>query len=294
MHAYLIMAHNGFDTLKKLICLLDDVRNDIYIHIDARADGFIESDFDGAAEYSKLHFIKRSTVFWADFSQTSAELDLLEAACEGGEYSYYHLLSGSDLPLKTQDEIHTFFEGRNDEFIGICPKEVPYSVNRLKYYHFLTGNRFYRKSKPLKGLDLILTKLQALFGINRLKGENIKVIDGWTWFSVTDDFARYIVSKRSYIEKIFSKSIASDELVMQTMIYNNPEFYSRIYDTKSLTKGSLRCIDWKRGRPYTFKNEDFEELINAEDVLFARKFDAEVDSLIIDRLFENIRDRQKK
>ena len=32
-HAFLIMAHNQFDLLEMLIKLLDDPRNDIYLHI---------------------------------------------------------------------------------------------------------------------------------------------------------------------------------------------------------------------------------------------------------------------
>lgn len=32
-HAYLIKAHHQFDLLEKLLWLLDDERNDIYIHI---------------------------------------------------------------------------------------------------------------------------------------------------------------------------------------------------------------------------------------------------------------------
>ena len=31
-HAYLIMAHNQFLTLKELVSVLDDSRNDIYVH----------------------------------------------------------------------------------------------------------------------------------------------------------------------------------------------------------------------------------------------------------------------
>lgn len=33
-HAYLIMAHHELKLLKVLITLLDDVRNDIYLHVD--------------------------------------------------------------------------------------------------------------------------------------------------------------------------------------------------------------------------------------------------------------------
>ena len=33
-HAYLILAHHEFGLLQTLIDCLDDVRNDIYVHID--------------------------------------------------------------------------------------------------------------------------------------------------------------------------------------------------------------------------------------------------------------------
>ena len=36
-HAYLILAHKNFGQLRKLIELLDDPRNDIFVHVDAKA-----------------------------------------------------------------------------------------------------------------------------------------------------------------------------------------------------------------------------------------------------------------
>lgn len=36
MHAYLIIAHNEFEVLQKLVGALDDPRNDIYIHFDKK------------------------------------------------------------------------------------------------------------------------------------------------------------------------------------------------------------------------------------------------------------------
>lgn len=35
-HAFLIMAHNEYDILNKLLLLLDDERNDIFIHYDKK------------------------------------------------------------------------------------------------------------------------------------------------------------------------------------------------------------------------------------------------------------------
>ena len=44
-------------------------------------------------------------------------MELLKAAIKGN-YDYYHLISGMDLPIKTQKEIHEFFENnKGKEFI---------------------------------------------------------------------------------------------------------------------------------------------------------------------------------
>ena len=37
-HAYLIMAHANIGQLSQLLLALDDPRNDIYLHIDAKSD----------------------------------------------------------------------------------------------------------------------------------------------------------------------------------------------------------------------------------------------------------------
>ena len=49
-------------------------------------------------------------VRWGDISVVDAEFALFDEAYRRGEYSYYHLLSGVDMPLKTQNYIHRFFE----------------------------------------------------------------------------------------------------------------------------------------------------------------------------------------
>ena len=38
-HAFLILAHNEFQILKILLSMLDDGRNDIYLHIDKKGKG---------------------------------------------------------------------------------------------------------------------------------------------------------------------------------------------------------------------------------------------------------------
>ena len=60
-HAYLIMAHNEFHILEKLILLLDDSRNDIYIHIDSKVKNFNFKYYEQLVKESNIYFIERVT-----------------------------------------------------------------------------------------------------------------------------------------------------------------------------------------------------------------------------------------
>ena len=52
----------------------------------------------------------------------------------------------------------------------------------------------------------------------------------------------------------------------------------------------MRLIDWNRGKPYTFRSSDYDELCES-DMLFARKFDASVDSEIIKSIEKKFSDK---
>lgn len=102
------MAHADWDLLKTLVSLLDYELNDIYIHIDAKVPA--ESIPAIACSRSNLYVLERRIpVAWGDISQIEAEYMLFEAAYNKAPYSYYHLLSGVDLPIKTKEQIYSFF-----------------------------------------------------------------------------------------------------------------------------------------------------------------------------------------
>ena len=127
-HAYLILAHNEFVILERLIQSIDDERNDIYIHFDGKLENY--------PVFQPLHaglFIltERIDVRWGDISVVDAEFALFDEAYRRGEYSYYHLLSGVDMPLKSQDYIHRFFvENKGKEFIGYYQGDMTTEIDR--------------------------------------------------------------------------------------------------------------------------------------------------------------------
>ena len=133
-NAFLILAHNEFEVLRRLVEALDDSRNDIYIHFDRKVDTIPDLN----TEYAGLTILKhRVSVNWGAPSMLEAEYALFETAVARGSYQYYHLLSGVDLPIKSQDYIHGFLD-RNDgkEFIGYTLLELtPSYVRKMQRWH---------------------------------------------------------------------------------------------------------------------------------------------------------------
>ena len=114
--------------------------------------------------------------------------------------------------------------------------------------------------------------------MNRLGALEGKIYKGPNWFSITHELAKYIVANKKRIRKHFSKSVCADEVVVQTLVMNS-KFKENVTDLK------IRHIDWKRGTPYTFRAEDYHELISTEG-LFARKFDEKIDLKIVDAIYD--------
>jgi hypothetical protein len=77
-HAYLITAYNNWKILKLLLSLLDDEHNDIYLHIDSKAN--MPKECINGLKHSKLFLIDSVDVRWADYSQVESILKLLTSA----------------------------------------------------------------------------------------------------------------------------------------------------------------------------------------------------------------------
>ena len=108
-HAYLLMVHNHEKQVEVLLSLLDNRNNDIYVHIDKKSKDITEDQLRKCINKSNIYFVNSMDVQWAGYSMIECELSLMENALKK-EYSYLHLLSGADLPVKSQKQIHDFFE----------------------------------------------------------------------------------------------------------------------------------------------------------------------------------------
>ena len=87
---------------------------------------------------------------------------MLFKAAAPQHYKYYHLLSGIDLPLKTQNEVHAFFDENNGKnYIDACI--APVFEFRVRYYHFfrnITGRSTAPIMLALRVFDTVCFELR--------------------------------------------------------------------------------------------------------------------------------------
>lgn len=272
-HAYLILAHNEVEVLSKLVSCLDDARIDIFIHWDAQSGQIPELKTDRAG----LFFTdERVAVNWGAFSMVEAEYVLFREASARGPYAYYHLISGVDLPIKTQNQIHDFFD-RNEgkEFIGFADAsddEVRYRAHQ----YFLFSESFKCRNLAKRAIRNAALAFQKFFHIQRNSGLSIK--KGSQWCSLTHSFVQYVLDNRDYVSEIFHDTFCPDEMYIQTLCFNS-DYYHRVYDTKSEFNGNKRYIKWVDGELCRLEESDLNDMLGS-DRMFARKFSSDNMDLI--------------
>lgn len=282
--AYLIVAHKDDLVFQTLLEMLDDPRNDIFIHMDAKNKDYQQEKTEGRAKFGRVYHCDRTSVTWGAYSMIHCELSLLEQAVQTGNYQHYHLLSGSDLPIKSQDDIVSFFEQHADkEFVRFERESFGYDF-RVRYYHLFQEKTGRSHNVLVRGVNRGFILVQQMAGIKR--NHRIDFQKGTQWFSITDELARYLVSKKDWVYRVFKDTFCCDEVFVQTIVYNSG-FKDRLYHEEfdNDPEAVKRLIDWTRGKPYTFRSCDWDELKNS-GMLFARKFDEKVDKEIIMQIKE--------
>lgn len=271
-HAYLILAHDDVPLLQLLLNGIDDARNDIYVHWDLKSGDVPKLSCKNAG----LFFLEnRISVNWGGYSIVEAEFCLFKRAAQSGPYAYYHLLSGRDLPIKTQDHIHSMCEAlAGTEFIAFSQTDQEELDFRVQHY-FLFPESF-------KGANLLKRAARKLFNLiqdwTKFRRTDVKVAKGSQWCSLTQDFVDYLLTQEDFAKKLFSHTYCPDELFIQTITVNS-RFAGRIKPADNEFDGNMRYIKWINGDLKPIEQKDFQAMKNS-DKWFARKFSSSDKSLI--------------
>lgn len=291
------MAHRDPRVLEHLLRLLDDERNDVYLHVDIRAQDVDPRALGGLLTRAGFEVVRRREVNWGGYSQIATELALLATATRS-PHRYYHLVSGADLPLAAQDEIHEFFAQHDgDEFVHrVDPAQSLAFASRVTRRHLFTEHTHTRIVGPARRVmdltEAAYPRLQERLGVDVLRNTGLRPVKGAQWFSITEDLARYVVAHETGIRRTFRRSLCGDEFFLQTLVASSP-FLERLHHPvpDDDYRACARKIDWERGHPYVWRTEDLDELLAgpSQGFMFARKFDSDVDAEIARLLYELLR-----
>ena len=307
--AILIMMHKNIEQLKRLVRFFPSDRCTCFIHADKKFDmdtALIQSELDNV-NTNCIVLPKRISGQLANWSLADISLELIKFAYEYGErnhirFQYYRLLSGQDYPIKSFQEYEDFLSDNYPKnFMGInrYDEGIKHVIDKYSRWRFNAmrsiiddhvSNSVLRKGLiiPLHALESVYTWIKGT-PYCFLSQRGYQVVGGPSWWNISDKLAAYIVDviseKNEMIETI--KRIATpEEAIIQMIFVNSPLWHGKF--TENLTIGNYgRRNQARNGHTHPWSIMDYEELINTK-CFFARKFDMDFDSEILDEMDKRI------
>jgi len=282
----LIVAHRDVGQLNDLAGHLS-TDFEVYIHLDRRGR-LRERD---VAPNEHVHVIRRRRVHWGSYGMIRATRDLMTLAA-AERFDRYVLISGQDIPLKTNAEIVEFFAMHHDEEFIECDALPRAGADENGWMDRVT--RYYLPSaRGVTGLRgrihrrafWTVYRMNTRLGISR-DTSGMAFHGGSNWWNLTHDAVRGVLDLQEREPRFlrrFRMTSCADEIFVQTALV-------AIGLRTRVVSSSLRLCEWDLGsaHPRTLCVGDYDR-IRRSDALFARKFDRSVDSLIEEMLWRDVR-----
>lgn len=204
------------------------------------------------------------------YSQLLVELALFKEVLKNGKkYSYVHLISGQDFPLKPISQIVKECEVAGAEYLDfITGDNKNRYVRRLRYWNILVSK--VRTSRICAYTRKAFLGLQMVIGINRLKHCPLTFEVGANWMSIRIESLKYIVNEYPKYEKYFKHGISAEECYKQMILKTCP--------SANIVNSCKRYVVFEhlQPSPKTLTMDMYDDIMSS-GAFFARKFDDDVD-----------------
>lgn len=276
--AHIIITHKNPSQLERLINRMQHPDFDFYIHLDKKID---ISSFEYLKKIKGVNFIQNRVVCnWGGYSTLQAMINSLKEVFENSiSYDFYNLLSAQDYPLKSNDEIYNFLLKNTEKsflFFETTAESKWWegAVNRFQRYH-LTDFNFTGKFLVENIINRVLPKRKFPIPMELYGGRKS------SWWTLNNDTSGYLInfiSREKQLDSFLKFCWGTDEFVIPTILLNSPF-------KDNIVNDNLRYIDFSEGKanPKILGTDDISSMIES-DMLFARKFDIEVNEAVLDRL----------
>lgn len=272
--AYLILVHRLPKQFKRMFKSLYIPNNYYLIHIDKKADQKIHSEIkEFIKDFQNTYILESESIVWWGYSMVQVELNGIKKLLEiSAKWDFFINLSGQDFPMKSQKEITNYLSKNiNNSYLKIAEQllERPETMNRIENYFIDNWDN----------VSQIISKKRDYM-------ENVIPYIGWQWMILTRKCCEFIINniETKKFEKFYTNTLIADESFFQTLLMNSSFSWKIINDDK---RSIIWVAEWDiKLRPKTFNNTDIDFLsINGN--LFARKFDDNIDSDIINQIMVN-------
>jgi len=300
--AILLLVHKNKEQVERLIRKLHHDNVDIFVHIDKKCSFNPE---DLTVPDNVFFTQNRIDACLFEFSLVDAEFELIRTAKRHGSYKYYVLVSGQCYPLENIEYIHNYLEENYPKpFIDIiAPTETNYVTKVFKHvfilkrfklntYAFLKKHFSYKTFRLLRyipgGFVYVVSMIKELFCKSphaRLAKLGYLNCAGAQWWMLPDGVIDLMLQERENAEfcKAISDAFGCDETFFQTAMMKHKEECGLELDAQGnyLERRWFHIFDG--GHPIILRKDDYDTLCSSE-MLFARKFDVDIDSDILDLL----------
>jgi hypothetical protein len=299
MLAYCLSVHKNPKQVSRLMSSIYNSEDLYYFNI-VGADSNKKRE-----EWMKyLQSYEKGNVFFSfKYSNSWGTIDMVRAPLDAMNhfqdfcYSYFINLSGQCYPIASISSIKEFFSKNKCSFIAYnkMPDYCQYAKDKNIYfppntkYHYRFEYCYYPIPHNyifdfFKGFFNIRKDINQFIKIPRLNKKllySLELFKGSNWFCLHKDHVRYILDflkdNPDYI-KFFGTVLCSDEHFFQIILLNSPL-------KSQIVNDNLRYIPWNstHSAPVTLDVNNLTDIF-ASKKFFARKFDIEIDSEVLDAI----------
>ena len=316
--AYLINCHKDMQVVARLAHRIHSENSHIFIHVDVKVAKEEYEELHSATNDLKHCFISTVRLNGKLDDRSLVDINMLLVAFakqigqqNGDHYSYFTALSGQDYPIKPMRFIEQELERNYPDLYLDCSDTtsaawISNKFNRnkalIQYRNWVLKCKISSIRKSLQFIGVVMRKILHLFGQTaeqRIIKKGWKIYGGSAWWILpdctVDSIEKEYNSKSEFAVILLDESTTPEETFFQSLSVHilNPD-YKETSNSKMRIMKNKTYVDFglKSGRPitnhpYTITSESYD-LLCSSDCWFARKFDYNIDSKILDTIDETI------
>jgi hypothetical protein len=269
--AYCLLVHKNPPQVARLLRALWDPGHAYYVNVFRAQDPKAQLEWRRAFEPlqdPRLTVVCRYGAGWATFKCVAATLDAMRGF-QDTDYDYFVNLTGQCYPIQPREEINRRFAESTQTYMEAKDDSDDPRIMR-RYTH--------------KVFVLPISEHGAPFLWPRIRKElpdGMRPYGGSAYFCMRKEHVAYIldyVERHKALLRFYRYATDPDETFFQAILMNSPLKDAWVDD-------NLRYIDWPQGAstPRILTMKDWPALQESR-MLWARKFDVNVDAEVLDEL----------